>query len=138
VARESHVELVAEALRRLGTVRGAVVYGGIDEVAGDRPSLVYEFSQNRANGYLLDPSDYRIHVASRDRRPTRSAARSLYVHSSGRALGRSDVVALNAALALHVFGRPAASQRTSRRAPDAASGAAYELFEGFGSLAQTA
>jgi anthranilate phosphoribosyltransferase len=142
VARESHVELVAEALRRLGTVRGAVVYGGgIDEVAGDRPSLVYEFSQNRANGYLLDPSDYRIHVPLAEiAGPTRSGCEEAFTSIlQGERSGRSDVVALNAALALHVFGAAGSIAEGLHVARQTlASGAAYELFEGFGALQQTA
>ena len=49
VAREELVERVGPALRALGVRRGAVVHGGsgIDEVAGDAPTLIYSFDEER-------------------------------------------------------------------------------------------
>ncbi len=142
VARESHLELIGEALRRLGTMRGAVVYGsGIDEVAGHRPSHVYEVTQTHSARYVLDPRDYGISVPLAEiTSPTRAEAERAFTSIlQGERSGRADVVALNAALALYVFG--AASSITdgleiARRTQ--ASGAGYELFEGIQTLEKTA
>lgn len=108
VARDSQLELVGESLRRLGTVAGAAIYGaGIDEVAGDAPTVVYSFTQERANRWILDPSDHGINVP---RAEIHAGSREACSAAFGRILegersGRADVIALNAGLALHVAGR---------------------------------
>ena len=58
VANAAHLELVGEALRALGGVAGAVVHArsGIDEVAGDAPTDVYEFDAAGVRRWTLDPA----------------------------------------------------------------------------------
>lgn len=107
VARDSQLELVGESLRRLGTVAGAVIHGaGIDEVAGDAPTVVYAFNQDHGQRWILDPSVYGINVP---RSEIHAGSREACCVAFSRILegersGRADVIALNAGLALHVAG----------------------------------
>ncbi|GAC1392860.1 MAG: anthranilate phosphoribosyltransferase [Vulcanimicrobiaceae bacterium] len=108
VARESHLELVGESLRALGSAAGAVIHGsGIDEVAGDRPTIVYAFNQERSQRWILDPSVYGVNVPlSEIRGGSRDGCRQAFMAIlEGEKSGRADVVALNAGLVLHVSGK---------------------------------
>jgi anthranilate phosphoribosyltransferase len=108
VAHASLLERIGDALRALGARRGAVVYGcnGVDEVVGDVPTLVYSFDEEHTRLWQLDPSAYGVNV------PLEAivggsveACRATFLDVlSGRASGAATVVALNAALVLHVIG----------------------------------
>lgn len=107
VAREAHLELVGEVLRALGG-QGAVVHAasGIDEISGEGPTVVYEFSRERVGRYSLDPSAHGISVPLAALRGgsaevCKDAFESIL---QGERSPRSDVVALNAALALQISG----------------------------------
>ncbi|HTV73495.1 MAG TPA: anthranilate phosphoribosyltransferase [Candidatus Acidoferrales bacterium] len=109
VAKESHLELVGDALIALGTQGGAVVYAasGIDEIAGEGPTYVYQFSAQRAWRYVIDPSDFGIRaplgaIAGGEPALNAAAVRAIL---EGERSPRADVVALNAALALVVSER---------------------------------
>ena len=123
-------------LRELGVRRGAVVHAenGIDEVAGDVPTTVYSFDAAGARRWALDPADYGIAtplaaiVGRFDRRGARRISFASWAASDRR---RADVVALNAALALHTVGD--ASRRMDgaleRARSILASGAALRTYE---------
>lgn len=134
VAREAHLQLVGDALMHLGAKTGAVIFGGgLDEVAGDRPTLVYAFSQaDGAQTWILDPSVYGVNASieqlrggSRD-----ECSQALLAVLRGERSPRADVIALNAGLALHVAGAAKDVDEGLDLARDALqSGKAYALFE---------
>jgi len=108
VANESHLMIVAGALRELGAEAGAVIHAsnGLDEIAGDVPTRVYQFDAKAAYGWILDPSDYRINapmssVAGGDAAFNAQFMLELF---RGEHPEAADIVALNAALALVVAG----------------------------------
>jgi anthranilate phosphoribosyltransferase len=134
VAHTSFVEPIGEALRALGVRRGAVIHGGhgVDEVVGDAPTLVYQFDEERAFLWQLDPAAYGVNVPmSAIAGGSVAAARNAFLSVlSGEPSGAATVVALNAALVLHVTG---AEERLGRALETAksvlASGAALRTFE---------
>ncbi|MGH7667777.1 MAG: anthranilate phosphoribosyltransferase [Candidatus Dormibacteria bacterium] len=101
-------ELVAEALQGLGAEEGAVVHSmsGMDEVAGDGPTWVVQFSRSGRRPWVLDPEEYGIRATLEDLRGGDAAtnARLILALLRGERSPRADVVALNAALALVVAG----------------------------------
>ncbi|MGA7354623.1 MAG: hypothetical protein WBW76_04245, partial [Candidatus Cybelea sp.] len=118
----------------LGVKRGAVVFGcsGIDEVAGDAPTLVYSFDEEGERLRRLDPSDAGITAPLRT--PVGGsvdASRAAFLEILGGARSAAaDVVALNAAVVLQMAGAerelPAAFERARSIL---ASGAAGRTFE---------
>jgi anthranilate phosphoribosyltransferase len=106
VANAAHVELVGTALCGLGARAGAVVHAasGIDEVAGDAPTDVYQFDRGGVRRYRIDPAEHGISapagaLAGGD--PADNAAALLAILQGERS-PRADVIALNVALALVV------------------------------------
>lgn len=108
VAHERHLMLIAEALRELGARSGAVVHAanGLDEIAGDVPTRVFQFDGAASYGWTLDPSDYRISasLASLAGGDAAFNAQVLLQILQGEASDPADVVMLNAALGLVVAG----------------------------------
>lgn len=108
VAAAGHVELLAAALRKLGTVAGAVLHAqsGLDEIAGDGPTHVVQFDPDGIRRWTLNPGDFGIAAARADLRGGDAAtnARALLAILGGERSPRADVVCLNAALALVVAG----------------------------------
>ncbi len=111
VANAAHVDLVGAALCGLGARAGAVVHAasGIDEVAGDAPTDVYQFGRGGSYRYRIDPADHGIAapagaLAGGD--PAENAAALLAILQGERS-PRADVIALNVALALVVADRAA-------------------------------
>jgi anthranilate phosphoribosyltransferase len=94
VARPEHVELVAAALQALGSQAGAV------------PSTVVQFDRDGTRRWTLDPTDYGVRATLDELRggDAPANARALEAILAGEPGPRSDVVALNAALALVVAG----------------------------------
>ncbi len=134
VADRAHLTIVAETLQALG-VRGAAVVraaNGIDEVAGDHPTEVVQLAHGSLRRYLLDPNDFGIRTPPEALRGGEIAANAdaLLAILRGEISPRSEVVALNAALALVVAERAStmrealAFARASLR-----SGAALAVFE---------
>ncbi len=134
VASPAHLELVGHASRELGTHGGAVVHArsGIDEVAGDVPTSVFQFDRNGTRRWTLDPADYGVHApadALAGGTPAQNAA-ALRAILEGEASPRADIVALNAALVLVVSERTAGIAEgldLARRA--LSSGAALAVFD---------
>ncbi len=122
VASPDHLDLVGGALAQLGSRAGAVVHAqsGIDEVAGDAPTLVYQFGPGGARRWTLDPASVGIFAPA-------DALRAIL---EGERSPRAEVVALNAALVLVVaeragdLGEGLDLARTSLRC-----GAALDVFD---------
>ncbi len=134
VAKRAQLELVGNALFELGAVAGAIVHArsGLDEVAGDAPTDVYQFSHAGIVRWTLEPAEFGVFSepqALAGGTPLENAA-SLEAILSGERSARAEVVALNAALVLVVAGRAGdlfeglALARTSLR-----DGAARAVFE---------
>jgi anthranilate phosphoribosyltransferase len=118
----------------LGARRGAVVHGcsGLDEVAGDAPTLIYSFDEEGARLWRLEPSEFGI--AGDLHTPIGGSVgicRDAFVEilHGGRSAA-ADVVALNAAVVFYVVGveseLPAAFERARTLLR---SGAAWQIFE---------
>jgi anthranilate phosphoribosyltransferase len=111
VAGAAHLELMGEALQRLGARGGAVVHSttGIDEIGGDAPTQVFAFAGGGVREYFLDPSEFDVRASLADiagGEPAENAA-ALRSILEGERSPRADVIALNAALALVVAERAA-------------------------------
>ncbi len=109
VATPGNLALVGSALQALGARAGAVVHArsGIDEIAGDVPTSVYQFDAAGARTWTLDPADYGIAApadALAGGTPAVNAA-ALHAILAGERSPRSEIVALNAALVLLVSER---------------------------------
>ena len=109
VALESHVELVGEALQALGARAGAVLHAanGIDEIAGDAPTHVFQFGPSGVHRYVIHPEDYDIRAPLKSLLGSEPAANAAALRSivGGERSPRADVIALNAALALVIAER---------------------------------
>jgi anthranilate phosphoribosyltransferase len=109
VAKPEHVELVADALRALGTQAAAVFHShsGLDEIAGEGPTSVYRFDRTGTWRYEVDPAKYGISAARETLAGGDVAdnAAALVAILDGERSPRADVVALNAAMALQVAER---------------------------------
>ncbi len=134
VASEAHLELVGEALATLGGRAGAVVHAhsGIDEIAGDVPTSIYQFGPSGTRRWTLDPADFGVRApadALAGGNPPENAA-ALRSILQGERSARAEVVALNAALVLVVAERAADVREALVRAREAlAGGAALAVFE---------
>ncbi|MGC2192794.1 MAG: anthranilate phosphoribosyltransferase [Candidatus Dormiibacterota bacterium] len=105
---ESQVDLVAEALQGLGAGEGAVVHSasGMDEVAGDGPTTVAQFTKEGTRRWTLHPDNYGVKASLDDLRggDAQTNAELILAILGGESSPRADVVALNASLALVVAG----------------------------------
>lgn len=128
------LDVLGEVLRALGVRRGAVVHSanGLDEVAGDAPTDVYSFDSDGVRRWTLDPGDFAIardglDVTGHSVEASRAAFEAVL---AGERSGRSDTVALNAALALTVAGvEPSLGTAYERARALLASGAPWRTFE---------
>jgi anthranilate phosphoribosyltransferase len=134
VARADLVERVGEALRALGARRGAVVHGhgGIDEVAGDGPTSIYLFDEEKAQKTQLHPADFGIEQPLRT--PVGGsvdAAHAVFVDVlGGNASAAADVVAMNAGVVFYAIGIENDLRSAFERARGLLrSGAAWPIFE---------
>ncbi|HEX3467329.1 MAG TPA: anthranilate phosphoribosyltransferase [Candidatus Elarobacter sp.] len=106
VARPEHVALVADALRALGGEAGAVIHGsdGLDEISGEAPTDVVQFSLDGVRRWTLDPARYGVRAGRAEILGGDAAtnAAALLAILDGERSPRADLVMLNAALALVV------------------------------------
>ncbi len=133
-SRGDQLEVLGDVLRALGVRRGAVVHSanGLDEVAGDALTDVYSFDPESVRRWTLDPRDFAIARDGFDvSGPSVEASRAAFeAVLAGERSGRSDTVALNAALALTVAGvEPSLSAAYERARALLASGAPWRTFE---------
>ncbi|MBV8600054.1 MAG: anthranilate phosphoribosyltransferase [Candidatus Eremiobacteraeota bacterium] len=109
VPQERWVTLIGEALQALGAQAGAVVHAtnGLDEIAGDVPTRVYQFDERGSRMWTLVPHDYGIRATLEDLRggDAMTNADALVKILSGERSPRSEVVCLNAALGFVVAGK---------------------------------
>jgi len=108
VARPELLEPVGAVLRELGTEAAAVVHGpgGIDEIGGDGLTQVVSFDANGPRTWTLDPSEYGVRASRADIAggSLKACSEAFQAILGGEDSPRADVVALNAALALHLCG----------------------------------
>ena len=134
VAREQLVERIGETLRALGARRGAVVHGrsGVDEVAADAPTLVYQFDEGGARLHELRPADFgmRASVAMPTSHSVADACRTFTEVLGGAPSPAADVVAMNAAMVFHAIGTEEKLPSAYERARELLqSGAVWPVFE---------
>ncbi len=105
------LDLISPIMERIGTERTLLVHGhpGIDEVSilgRTEATLVRDGASER---FVIDPSEYGLHIARpadiSDRSPERSALLAKEILTGRESGAARDVVVLNAACALWVFGR---------------------------------
>jgi len=105
---EPQVGLVAEAMQGLGVEEGAVVHSasGMDEVAGDGPTYVAQFTKAGTRRWVLHPEAHGIRASLAELRggDAQTNAELILAILRGEPSPRADVVALNASLALVVAG----------------------------------
>lgn len=136
VADASAVRTVAEALRRLGSERAAAVHGhdGMDEVSLSGPTRVVEWTGSNIVEYDLEPAS--LGLQRRELPTLRGGDAAENAHIVRTVLGgqsgpHSDVVVLNAALALVIAGIAYDVRDGMRRARfSIASGAAAAKLDG--------
>jgi anthranilate phosphoribosyltransferase len=134
VATEAHLELVGRALESLGARAGAVVHAhsGIDEVAGDGPTNVFQFGGSGPRRWTLDPASVGVEAppgALAGGSPAFNAAALLSILEGERS-PRADVVALNAALVLVVAERAEnLAEGLALSRSSLSSGAALHVFD---------
>ncbi len=118
---EHWVPLLGEALRELGSEAGAIVHGtsGLDEIAGDAPTRVFQFDSSGAREWILIPQDYGISATLEQLRggDARTNAQALLGILGGERSPRADVVCLNASLAFVVAGSCPINRRGSGSCP---------------------
>jgi anthranilate phosphoribosyltransferase len=111
VAHADHVETVGEVLQALGVRAAAVVHAssGIDEIGGEGPTSVYEFGDGAVKRWTLDPQEFGVRASAAEIRggPVAECRTAFEAILSGERSPRSDVVALNAALAFRLCGKTA-------------------------------
>jgi anthranilate phosphoribosyltransferase len=134
VASPALLEPIARVLQSLGVEKGAVVHGenGIDEVAGDVPSTICTFDARETRCWRLEPARHGITTPlSAIVAGSVDDARDAFLRIlGGERSPRADVVALNAALVLHVAGTEVSMDAALERAQTLlASGAAMETYE---------
>lgn len=109
VADAGHLALLGEALERLGARAGAIVHSasGLDEVGGDAPTDVYQFGAGSVRRWRVEPESLGVTapLAAIAGGSPGENARALRAILGGERSPRSDVVALNAALALVIADR---------------------------------
>lgn len=101
------VELVAQALRRLGTVRGLVVHGadGLDEITTTDVTTIAEVSRDDVKVSAIHPRDFSISVATREALAggdSKLNAAIILDVLNGKPGAPLDIVLLNAAATIYV------------------------------------
>ncbi len=111
VARPDYVPIVGEVLQALGVRAGAVVHAssGIDEIGGEGPTSVYEFGDGAVKRWTLNPEEFGVRASAAEIRggPVAECRAAFEAILAGERSPRSDVVALNAALAFRLCGKTA-------------------------------
>ncbi len=105
VGDENLMQIVAEALKLLGTRYAMVVHGdGMDEISTLTTTKILELKEGQIASKELNPEDFGIALASIDElkvTDTKTSAKALRDILSGKETGpRKDIVILNAAAAI--------------------------------------
>jgi anthranilate phosphoribosyltransferase len=109
VSKPEHAEVLARALRTLGSERAWVVHGagGIDELSTIGHTKVSELRDGTVNTFYIHPTDVGLDLAAREDLAGGSASDNADIIArllGGEPGARRDVVLLNAAAALLVAG----------------------------------
>lgn len=112
VADARRAELMAGALADVGVIHALVVHGeaGLDEISPMGPTAVWEVRERRVDRWTLDPEGFGLAhhdldaLAGGD--PADNARRIEEVLGGGGHAAERAAIALNAAAALYVAGRP--------------------------------
>ena len=128
------VDTLGGVLPALGVKRGAVVHGtnGLDEVAGDVPTLVHSFGPDGARTWQLDPGSVGVNVPLAEivGGSVEACRVAFFSVLGGERSPASNVVALNAAVVLHAIGRQDRLGDAFEQASEVLrSGAALRTFE---------
>lgn len=134
VARRELLHTMGDVLRGLGVARGAIVHGahGIDEIAGDGPTLVYSFDEHGSHEWSIDPREFGIDVPldAIVGGSVETCREAFLAILGGRRHPGTEVVALNAGLVLHVVGtEPTLRGGIERARAVLKSGAALRTYE---------
>jgi anthranilate phosphoribosyltransferase len=102
-------ELMAEALRSLGTMRAFVVHGhgGLDEISTTGPTDVFEVADDSLIKHMWEPADFGVPVAEKSALLGADAAHNAALVRAilgGEVGPRRDIVLVNAAAGLMVAG----------------------------------
>lgn len=108
VPEERLLAPVAEALRMLGVRRAAVVHArdGMDEISLSAPTDVVEWNGERMRRYSIRPESFGLSPGGRPASGGDAAANAatLLAVLAGQQGSVRDIVLLNAAFALHIYG----------------------------------
>ncbi|MGH9899312.1 MAG: anthranilate phosphoribosyltransferase [Pyrinomonadaceae bacterium] len=114
VSRSATAELMARALRELGTERTWIVHGidGLDEVSISDQTLVWEVNDGQVRNFEIAPEDFQMARESTEHLRSGNAATNAQIIHEVLSGTRRDVarslVLLNAAAALYVGGSASA------------------------------
>ncbi len=118
------VQLMAEALARLGIQNGMVVHGhdGLDEASISTDTMICEIRDGKLSSYTLHPADVGLntydlsHIQSKDLADNVHTMKNIL---SGKEQGaKLDIVALNAALGLYIAKKVPSIEQGVVRAKD--------------------
>ncbi|MBI4501142.1 MAG: anthranilate phosphoribosyltransferase [Gemmatimonadetes bacterium] len=141
--------LLAEALRRLGAEHALVVHAeaGMDEIAPQGRTAVWEVRNGQVTTWMLDPEDYGLHapglaeLEGGEPRVNAERIRRLIVERNGDEVGRAAVL-LNAGAALYVSGMvedlEEGIERATAALEDGAAATALERFVAAQAVARAA
>lgn len=110
VFAQSLLEKTARILKELGVQRAAVVYGhdGLDELTISDVSTVYEVTPDEVRNYLINPEYFGIKIANFTEIEGGNLERNKEIALEilkGHYSKRSQMVLLNAALGLYIYGK---------------------------------
>lgn len=143
VSQDSASERVALALSRIGVARAWVVRGtdGLDEITLSGPTIVFESTPNGVRRFELTPEDFGLATTEitqlRGESAEENAALIRDVLNGNRTDAARDLVAVNAAAALHLAGEVSTLKEAVARALEVIeTGAAWRKLEEFRDLNQ--
>ncbi len=131
VYEERLVEIVAEALKKLGSVRAMVVHGsdGLDEISLSGETKIAELKNGRVTHYTVAPEDFGLkrepleNIRCLTPQDAKNAALKVLHDDSSAA---TKIVSLNAAAALYVSGKAHSIKEGVLLAMDALDGGLVE------------
>ena len=128
------VDLMAQALARLGVRRAFVVYGtdGLDEVSIAAPTHVREVSENEVRTFAVTPEDFGLNPSPRESIQGGDAATNARIIEDvlkGQTGPCRDVVMMNAALAIAAAGAKSFKEASDMAGRSIESGAAWKKLE---------
>ncbi len=109
VFNEDLLEIAASLLLRLNSSRSFVFHGcGLDELSCVGPSKVIEVSENGVHRFVLDPAEFGLnycHLEDLKGKDARYNADKIIEAFSGEDSPFADTIALNAGVAIYLYGK---------------------------------